>query len=696
MYNYCILFIIVILFNYFIGSIAYVSNYYDIDAIKKETSWKDVSVQELKKVNHLSFISQSPYYYKDSKFDPNYYYPSSAGQGIDIYIIDESVDFNHEDFEISNRFYNGRTITCDAIANSTDIHETSEDQKKKCKYAEGANLHHGTMASSVAAGNISGVAKKANIHFIASENSSKAHKNSVDFIIKKTKKKKEAGTTIVSISSAGNRYNSEDSKFLEELTKNGIIVIVSADNENRNCCLNKEEVENLNFVSYPGYGIAITVGAVNSTISNDGYRKANYSNYGKCVDIFAPGNVLVADPSTGKNAYKETGGTSSSTPVVAGIAALLLAENTEKPKNGITYQEFMRNKLIEMSIQNAITDLNYVGSQDTPNYFVNNGKKSIYSPMDINIECGISSDGKEHGFCAAGCCSKEGKCVKFQNNPWDVCLIENGCQNEYGRCYTKENSVSECEKLLKDNERCLVDPSKNKNTCEDFNLPYCQKFYKLLYANQTACSIAKNDKSNKNRVSLEYIFTFNKEKYNEYADICNDDLEYHEKKCKKALGECYVKDIIDKFTKSLSDNYDIDQRLRYNKCENIYSNIDEIINQTPSCARIIEKKSKDYLTDNVLQIEIHQNYMYNYLYSKYKLFDKCFIDDTKNNEIYKITEDINCNALYTDYFFDKYIPRNEYYLSNLDEKSKKLVNKMINNKNYYFSKTRKKVTINNA
>ncbi|ORX76906.1 hypothetical protein BCR32DRAFT_303048 [Anaeromyces robustus] len=61
------------------------TQYYDIDAIKKETNWSNVEVQPISfETNHLSLISQSPYVNHNKTFDNNFYYPSSAGQGIDI------------------------------------------------------------------------------------------------------------------------------------------------------------------------------------------------------------------------------------------------------------------------------------------------------------------------------------------------------------------------------------------------------------------------------------------------------------------------------------------------------------------------------------------------------------------------------------------------------------------------------------
>jgi subtilisin family serine protease len=67
---------------------------------------------------------------------------------------------------------------------------------------------------------------------------------------------------------------------------------------------------------------ALTVGATTSTDA-----KTSWSNYGECVDIFAPGASITAAWHTGDTATNTISGTSMASPHVAGVAALYLAEN---------------------------------------------------------------------------------------------------------------------------------------------------------------------------------------------------------------------------------------------------------------------------------------------------------------------------------------------------------------------------------
>ncbi|MBL7256617.1 S8 family peptidase [Paractinoplanes lichenicola] len=68
---------------------------------------------------------------------------------------------------------------------------------------------------------------------------------------------------------------------------------------------------------------AITVGATTSTDA-----RASYSNYGTCLDIFAPGSSITSAWYNSNSATSTISGTSMASPHVAGAAALVLSRNT--------------------------------------------------------------------------------------------------------------------------------------------------------------------------------------------------------------------------------------------------------------------------------------------------------------------------------------------------------------------------------
>lgn len=110
--------------------------------------------------------------------------------------------------------------------------------------------------------------------------------------------------------SLGGPTSSALDEAVENLISRGITVVVAAGNNNLDAC-------NYSPARTPA---AITVGA-----TTDVDARASYSNYGTCLDIFAPGTDI---PSTwlGANFYAIISGTSMAAPHVAGVIVRFLGQ----------------------------------------------------------------------------------------------------------------------------------------------------------------------------------------------------------------------------------------------------------------------------------------------------------------------------------------------------------------------------------
>lgn len=117
------------------------------------------------------------------------------------------------------------------------------------------------------------------------------------------------GPSVVNMSLGGGASTATD-QAVARLRNSGVVVVVAAGNENQDAC----------YVSPARAAGAITVG---STQNND-YR-SSFSNWGTCVNIFAPGSNITSSWNTGSSAINTISGTSMATPHVAGAAALYLA-----------------------------------------------------------------------------------------------------------------------------------------------------------------------------------------------------------------------------------------------------------------------------------------------------------------------------------------------------------------------------------
>ena len=275
----------------------------------------------------------------------NSYAPAGGadGTGVHAYVLDSGIRLTHNEF--SGRIGNGYDFV-DNDSNANDCHG------------------HGTHVAGTLGGSTYGMAPNVTLHPVRvlgcdNTGSYAGIINGINWVTNNF-----VAPAVANMSLGGSPSNAVDNAVNNSINA-GVTYVIAAGNSDANACnFTPARVNN-----------AITVGATTQT---DGRARATDwnnppgsavgSNFGTCVDIFAPGTDITSAWNTGNNATNTINGTSMASPHVAGAVALFLEDNPSATPAQAT------NHIINNATSGVVSDIGagspnlllYVGSGSTP------------------------------------------------------------------------------------------------------------------------------------------------------------------------------------------------------------------------------------------------------------------------------------------------------------------------------------------
>ncbi|HEU0012065.1 MAG TPA: S8 family peptidase, partial [Longimicrobium sp.] len=221
---------------------------------------------------------------RDLPLNTTYVY-GPTGAGVRVYVIDSGILTAH------NEFGGRASVGTDFVGDGQNGQDCNG---------------HGTHVAGTIAGSTYGVAKAAQVISVRVFPCSGGTATSTVIAAEDWIRLNAVKPAVVNYSGGGG-YNLAHNQSVQALVASGVTFVTAAGNESIDAC-NRSPASTAE---------AITVGATTS-----GDARSYFSNWGTCVDLFAPGSGITSAWWTSTTATNTIDGTSMASPHVAGVAAL--------------------------------------------------------------------------------------------------------------------------------------------------------------------------------------------------------------------------------------------------------------------------------------------------------------------------------------------------------------------------------------
>ena len=270
---------------------------------------------------------------------------TATGQGVPVFVLDTGVRRTHQAFGM--RVQPGFSVINDG--RGTD----------DCN-------GHGTHVAGTVAGVVHGVAKAADVVPVRVLDCNGSGTWSgviagIDWVVASLLR-----PAVANLSLGGGASSAVD-LAVKKAVEAGVSMVVAAGNSNADAC-------NYSPAREPA---AVTVGATNSSDA-----RASYSNFGTCLDIFAPGSDVLSAGHTSDTAILTLSGTSMAAPHVAGLLALVLAEQP-----GLSPGELAQH-ILQTATPNVLSS---VGRRSPNLLLYATGATYVGSPAEPALEVAVLS-----------------------------------------------------------------------------------------------------------------------------------------------------------------------------------------------------------------------------------------------------------------------------------------------------------------
>ena len=327
---------------------------------------------------------------RDLPLSGSYTYDTTASS-VHAYIVDTGILAAHTDF--GSRVTGGYTSISDGKG-TTDCNG------------------HGTHVAGTVGGATWGIAKEVKLHPVRVLDCAGSGTNSgviagVDWVTSNHVK-----PAVANMSLGGGASSALDTAVNNSINA-GVTYAVAAGNDNADAC------------NYSPARVAAALTAASSTSTD---ARSSFSNWGSCIDLFAPGSSITSAWYTSTTATNTISGTSMSSPHIAGVAALYLAVNPSASPSTVN------SAIINAATANKITDVKgspnrllysfFDGSTPPPSDMLSNGVTvtglAASTGNSVNYTMSVPSGSSNLKFVITGGTGDGDLYVKFGSAPTDT------------------------------------------------------------------------------------------------------------------------------------------------------------------------------------------------------------------------------------------------------------------------------------